>query len=240
MRDRLSSLEVKIFARCSDKESIVNLAKGPLVQGFLTTPPLMRKAGVKQYEPYCRELLAAAPHRPFAFDVLSDDIEEMERQALRIAAWSPNAYVTLPIANTRGQNSATLVHRLSKQGVRVNVTAVMTVDQVESLIPALKNGPPSYVSMLAGRIADAGCDPVPTICAALTRLRNHPNIELIWSSTRELFNIIQADQIGCPIISVGSGLLKKLPRIGRDLIDLSLETVTACQAATRESGLTLA
>jgi transaldolase len=149
-------------------------------------------------------------------------------------------YVKIPITNTLGQSCAPLVHRLARHGVRVNVTAIMTVDQVDSVIPALKNGPPSFVSMLAGRIADAGCDPLPSICGALTRLRNHPHIELIWASPRELFNVIQADQIGCHIISVSHDLLAKLPLLGRDLTEFSLDSVKMFHADARSAGFTLA
>jgi transaldolase len=240
MHDRLSTLQVKIFADGADKESILTLAKNPLIRGFTTNPSLMRKAGVKDYEPFCRDLVAAIPHRPFSFEVFSDDFDEMEQQATRIARWGQNVYVKIPITNTRGQSSATLVHRLARQGVRVNVTALMTVDQVDSVIPALKNGPPSCISMFAGRIADAGCDPLPSICGALTRLRNHPHIELIWASPRELFNIIQADQIGCHIITVSYDLLKKLPLLGRDLTEFSLDTVKMFHDDARTAGFTLA
>jgi transaldolase len=240
MHDRLSTLQVKIFADGADKETILALAKNTLIQGFTTNPSLMRKAGVKDYETFCRELVASVPHRPFSFEVFSDDFDEMEHQALRIAGWGQNVYVKIPITNTLGQSCAPLVHRLARHGVRVNVTAIMTVDQVDSVIPALKNGPPSFVSMLAGRIADAGCDPLPSICGALTRLRNHPHIELIWASPRELFNVIQADQIGCHIISVSHDLLAKLPLLGRDLTEFSLETVKMFHADARSAGFTLA
>jgi transaldolase len=240
VRDRLSTLQVKIFADGADKDSILALAKNPLIQGFTTNPTLMRKAGVRDYESFSRELLAAIPHRPISFEVFSDDFEDMERQALRIASWGKNVYVKIPITNTRGQSSAVLVHRLARQGVQVNVTALMTVDQVDAVIPALKNGPPSCVSLFAGRIADAGCDPLPSICAALTRLRPYPQIELIWASPRELFNIIQADQIGCHIITVSHDLLKKLPLLGRDLTEFSLDTVKMFHDDARTAGYTLA
>lgn len=240
MRDRLSTLQVKIFADGADQASILDLGRNPLIQGFTTNPTLMRRAGVKDYESFCRELAVAIPDRPFSFEVFSDDFDEMEQQALRIAGWGGNIYVKIPITNTRGQSAAGLVHRLARQGVHVNVTALMTVDQVDSVIPALKNGPPCYISMFAGRIADAGCDPLPSICAALTRLRSYPQIELIWASPRELFNIIQADQIGCHIITVTYDLLKKLPLLGRDLNEFSLETVKMFHDDARSAGYSLA
>jgi transaldolase len=240
MRDRLSTLQIKIFADGADRASILELGRNPLIQGFTTNPTLMRKAGVKDYESFCREVAAALPNRSFSFEVFSDEFDEMEQQALRIASWGSNVYVKIPITNTRGQNAAGLVHRLALQGVQVNVTALMTLDQVDSVIPALKNGPPSYISIFAGRIADAGCDPLAAVCAALTRLRAYPQIELIWASPRGLFNIIQADQIGCQIITVTYDLLKKLPMLGRDLSEFSLETVKMFYDDARSAGYTLA
>jgi transaldolase len=237
--DRISQLQVKIFADGADRESILALSKDPLIKGFTTNPTLMRKAGVKNYESFCRDLVNAIPGRPFSFEVFSDDFEEMERQATRIAGWGPNVYVKIPITNTRTQSSSLLIHRLCKQGVKVNVTAVMTLDQVDAVLPHLKNGPPSYISVFAGRIADAGCDPLPTICATLTKIRAYPQIELIWASPREVFNIVQADQIGCHIITVTSDILKKLPSLGRDLGEFSLDTVKMFHDDARAAGYAL-
>ena len=239
MPDRISQLQVKIFADGADRESILALSKDPLIKGFTTNPTLMRKAGVKNYESFCRDLVNAIPGRPFSFEVFSDDFEEMERQATRIAGWGPNVYVKIPITNTRTQSSSLLIHRLCKQGVKVNVTAVMTLDQVDAVLPHLKNGPPSYISVFAGRIADAGCDPLPTICATLTKIRAYPQIELIWASPRELFNIVQADQIGCHIITVTGDILKKLPSLGRDLGEFSLDTVKMFHDDARAAGYAL-
>lgn len=222
---RPSTLQVKIFADGADLASILELAKDPLISGFTTNPTLMRKAGIKDYESFGRELTRAIPNRPFSFEVLSDDFDEMEQQALRIASWGENVYVKIPITNTRRESAAPLIDRLSRQRVKVNVTALMTLDQVDAVIPSLRHGPPACISIFAGRIADAGCDPLPILCGALLRLRNHPQIELIWASPRELFNIVQADQIGCHIITVTHDLLKKLPTLGRDLDDFSLDTV---------------
>ena len=239
MPDRASLLQVKIFADGADRESILALAQNPLIKGFTTNPTLMRKAGVKNYEAFCRDLVNAIPGRPFSFEVFSDDFEEMEQQALRIAGWGPNVYVKIPITNTRAQSSGLLVHRLARHGVKMNVTAVMTSDQVDAVLPHLKNGPPSYISIFAGRIADAGCDPLPTICSTLTKIRSYPQIELIWASPRELFNIIQADQIGCHIITVTNDILKKLPTLGRDLNEFSLDTVKMFYDDARSAGFTL-
>ena len=239
MPDRASLLQVKIFADGADRESILALAENPLIKGFTTNPTLMRKAGVKNYEAFCRDLVNAIPGRPFSFEVFSDDFEEMEQQALRIAGWGSNVYVKIPITNTRAQSSGLLIHRLARHGVKMNVTAVMTSDQVDSVLPHLKNGPPSYISIFAGRIADAGCDPLPVICSTLTKIRAYPQIELIWASPRELFNIIQADQIGCHIITVTNDILKKLPTLGRDLNEFSLDTVKMFYDDARSAGFTL-
>ena len=218
-------LQVKIFADGADLPSILELAKNPLIAGFTTNPTLMRKAGVRDYESFGRELTRAIPDRPFSFEVLSDDFEEMEQQALQIAGWGDNVYVKIPITNTRRMSAAPLIDRLSRQGVKVNVTAIMTLDQVDAVIPSLRHGAPACISIFAGRVADAGIDPLPMLCGALLRMRNHPQIELIWASPRELLNIVQANNIGCHIITVTHDLLKKLPLLGRDLDDYSLETV---------------
>jgi len=222
---RAATLEVKIFADGADLDAILELAKNPLIAGFTTNPSLMRKAGVKDYEAFGRELTRAIPDRPFSFEVLSDEFDEMEQQALGIATWGANVYVKIPVTNTRRHSSAPLIDRLSRQGVKVNVTAVMTLDQVDAVIPSLRHGTPACISIFAGRVADAGCDPLPILCAALVRMRSYPHIELIWASPRELFNVVQADNIGCHIITVTHDLLKKLPTLGRNLDEYSLDTV---------------
>jgi transaldolase len=225
MSDALSSLGVKIFADGADLASILNLAQNPWIRGFTTNPTLMRKAGITDYESFARQLIELIPDRPFSFEVFSDDFIEMERQALRIASWGSNVYVKIPITNTRGESSAPLVHRLARQDVNVNVTAVMTLAQVESVLGSLRHGPPSCISIFAGRVADAGVDPLPILIGALERMRELPQVELIWASPRELFNIVQAGAIGCHIITVTHDLLKKLPLLGRDLTEYSLDTV---------------
>jgi len=225
MPDRVSTLKVKIFADGADKTSILELAKNPWIRGFTTNPTLMRKAGITDYESFGRELASEIPDRPFSFEVLSDDFDEMEQQALNIAAWGENVYVKIPVTDTRGRCSAPLIRRLAREGVKVNVTAIMTIAQVDSVIDSLKNGPPSCISIFAGRVADAGCDPLPILRGALERIRKSPQIELIWASPRELFNIVQADTIGCHIITVTHDLLKKLPLLGKDLNEYSLDTV---------------
>lgn len=225
MRDLISTLKVKIFADGADRKSILELACNPWIKGFTTNPTLMRKAGVKDYESFGRALTREIPDRPFSFEVLSDDFDEMEQQALSIASWGDNVYVKIPITDTHGRSSAPLIQRLARQGVQVNVTALMTVDQVDRVLPSLRDGPRSYISIFAGRAADAGRDPLPILCGALDRIQAYPPVELIWASPRELFNIIQADDIGCHIITVTHDLLKKLPLLGKDLDEYSLETV---------------
>jgi transaldolase len=216
---------VKIFADGADRASILDLASNPLIKGFTTNPTLMRKAGIADYESFGRSLARDIPNRPFSFEVLSDDFDQMEQQALQIATWGENVYVKIPITDTRGRSSAALVKRLAEHGVKLNVTALMTLDQVDAVAPSLRDGPASCISIFAGRIADAGCDPLPILRGALDRIRAYPQIELIWASPRELFNIVQAEEIGCHIITVTHDLLKKLPLIGRDLTEYSLDTV---------------
>jgi len=239
MPDRISTLQVKIFADGADLKSILELARNPLIKGFTTNPTLMRKAGVTDYVSFGRELVREVPSRPISFEVLSDEFDEMETQALAIASWGRSVYVKIPVTNTRGQSAAPLIHRLARQGVKVNVTAVMTIDQVDAVAASLKNGPASCISIFAGRVADAGCDPIPLLCGALTRIRNHPQIELIWASPRELFNVIQADTVGCHIITMTHDLLKKLPLLGKDLNEYSLDTVKMFYEDARAAGLTL-
>jgi transaldolase len=235
----ITSFRVKIFADGADRASILELAGNPWIRGFTTNPTLMRKAGIADYESFGKSLALAIPDRPFSFEVLSDHFDEMEQQALRIATWGDNVYVKIPITDTRGRSSAPLVKRLAEQGVKMNVTALMTLAQVDAVVPALRHGPPSCISIFAGRIADTGCDPLPILCGALTRIRAYPEIELIWASPRELFNIVQADAIGCHIITVSHDLLKKLSLLGRDLSEYSLETVKMFVDDARAANFTL-
>jgi transaldolase len=230
---------VKIFADGANRASILELAGNPWIRGFTTNPTLMRQAGVADYEAFGKSLAHAIPERPFSFEVLSDDFEEMERQALRIAAWGENVYVKIPITDTRGRSSAGLVKRLAEQGVKINVTALMTLEQVDAVVPALRHGPPSCISIFAGRVADTGRDPLPILCAALERIRAYPRIELIWASPRELFNIVQADAIGCHIITVTHDLLRKLSLLDRDLDEYSLDTVKMFVNDARAANFTL-
>jgi transaldolase len=219
------SLRVKIFADGADMKGILELRRNPLIKGFTTNPTLMKKAGITDCEAFARELLAAVPDLPISFEVFSDEFEEMAREAERIAGWGPNVYVKIPITNTRRQSSAALVKRLAHQGIKVNVTALTTLAQVHEMLPALAEGPPAYLSIFAGRIADTGRDPVPVMASAVELLRPLRNVELLWASPREILNLFQADSIGCHVITVTHDILAKLPLLGRALEDVSLDTV---------------
>lgn len=220
-----TTFRTKIFADGADKETILKRYKDPMISGFTTNPTLMRKSGIVDYKAFALDILKTIKDRPISFEVFSDDFTEMEAQALEIASWGDNVYVKVPITNTKGESAAPLIERLSKRGVKINVTAIMTLEQVEAVIPALTHGPAACVSIFAGRIADAGVDPMPIMTKAMQMLENYPTLELIWASPRELFNIVQADSIGCHIITVTDDILKKIPTIGKDLEEFSLDTV---------------
>lgn len=221
----LSELRIKIFADGADKAGMLEMYANPLIKGFTTNPTLMRKAGVSDYRTFARQITGAIPDRPLSFEVLSDEFAEMERQAFVISSWGEHVYVKIPITNTRQELSYDLLRRLARMDVKVNVTAAMTLDQVRDASIALADGPPSYVSVFAGRIADTGRDPVPLMAAAVELLRPYPNLELVWASPRELLNIFQADAVGCHIITVTNDILRKLPLAGKDLHEYSLDTV---------------
>jgi transaldolase len=220
-----NSLKVKIFADGADRAAILELYRNPLIQGFTTNPTLMRKAGVIDYEAFAKEILHEIKDRPISFEVFSDEFKEMESQALKLASWGDNVYVKIPITNTRGESAVPLIGRLAKLGVKVNATAILTLDQVRETANSMSGGPPSVISVFAGRIADTGLDPLPIMKAALETVAPRSNIEVIWASPREVFNIVQADQIRCHIITVTPDLLKKLPMLGTQLPALSLDTV---------------
>jgi transaldolase len=225
MKPQLEALEVKIFADGAVHGGIVELALNPLIKGFTTNPTLMNHVGIRDYEGFARELLSAVPTLPISFEVFSDEFDEMERQALKMAAWGENVYVKIPITNTRSEDSGPLLAHLAAEGVKVNVTALMTLEQVRQASAQMADGPAGCISVFAGRVADTGRDPVPLMAAAVELLRPYPNLELIWASPRELLNIFQADAIGCHIITVTHDLLKKLSTVGRDLTEYSLATV---------------
>lgn len=229
-------LGIQIFADGADLAEITRLAAHPLVKGFTTNPTLMRKAGVADYETFARGALSLIGSLPISFEVFADDFDEMERQALEIASWAPNVVVKIPISNTRGESSRALLTRLAEGGVRVNATALMTLDQVRLAANALAACPFGYVSVFAGRIADTGRDPVPLMAEALSVLRPHANLKLIWASPREVLNVMQADAIGCHVITVNPDILNKLDMIGKDLEEFSLDTVRMFYADAQMAG----
>lgn len=235
----LDNLLVKIFGDGADLRTILDLYENPLISGFTTNPTLMRKAGIEDYEAFAKNLLAAVPDRPISLEVFTDDFDDMERQALKIASWGENVYVKIPVSNTRGEVSERLIRRLAEQGVQLNVTALMTLGQVRWVGEALQVSPSSYVSVFAGRVADTGRDPVPMMAAAVELLRPYPGLELIWASPRELLNVMQADAVGCHIITVTQDVFKKLALVDKDLDDYSLETVQMFRADAMAAGFDL-
>jgi transaldolase len=221
----IAQLMIKIFADGADLESMKEAAAHPLVKGFTTNPTLMRSAGVSDYKTFALEVLEAIPDRPVSFEVFADDFPAMEDQAREIASWGDNVYVKIPVTNTKGDFSGPLIATLSRAGVKLNVTAVFTHDQIGKIAAALAEDTPAMVSVFAGRIADTGRDPVPHMREALTLLERRPRAELLWASPRELLNVFQADEIGCHIITVTSDVIKKLALVGKDMTDYSRETV---------------
>ena len=218
-------LRIRIFADGAELAGIVDMAGKPFIKGFTTNPTLMRKAGIADYRAFARDVLSAVSDRPISFEVFSDDFDEMEAQALEIASWGRNVNVKIPVTNTRREFAGPLLGRLSRAGVALNVTAVMTNDQVARIVDALDGPAPAFVSVFAGRIADTGRDPLPIMAEAVAQVNRRPATELIWASPRELLNIFQADAIGCHVITVTNDILKKLDGVGKDLTDFSLETV---------------
>ena len=237
--DRLRQLKVKIFADGADFDSIVKLSTNPQVKGFTTNPTLVRKAGVTNYEEFGRKLLAAVPNKPVSLEVFADDFDEMARQARAIATWGPNVNVKIPVTNTRKEFSGDLIRELSHDGVAVNVTAIMTLEQVRRVTACLSPQTAAIVSVFAGRIADTGVDPLPLMAESVKILRDRPKAELIWASPRELLNIFQADDIGCHIITVTNDILNKLSLIDKDLDTYSLETVEMFRRDAVAAGFTI-
>ena len=221
----VDQLKVKIFADGADKADMLEMYKRPYVKGFTTNPTLMRKAGVTNYEAAAKDILEAIPDRSISFEVFADDFSEMERQARRIATWGHHVSVKIPITNTKKESAIPLVRKLSQEGIALNVTAIFTLEQVQSVVDAVNSGAPCFVSVFAGRIADTGIDPVPIMAESVKRLKAAPNTELIWASPRELLNIFQADEIGCQVITVTNDIIKKLSLVGKDQNEYSLETV---------------
>jgi transaldolase len=231
--------QVKIFADGANKADMLRMYADPRIQGFTTNPTLMRHAGITDYAAFAKDVLESIHDRPISFEVFSDEFEEMERQALKIASWGPNVFVKIPVSNTKSETSYELIRRLAERDVQLNVTAIMTLTQVREVSAALGNHAPSNVSIFAGRIADTGLDPLPVMAEAVEVCRRFPNQEVIWASPREVLNIVQAGEIGCHIITVTPDILKKLPLIGKDLGEYSLDTVKMFHGDATAAGFRL-
>ena len=234
----IEDLNVKLYADGADLADLLAVASDPRVSGFTTNPTLMRRAGVRDYESFARDVLSRITTRPVSFEVFSDELDEMRRQALAIASWGPNVYVKVPVTNTRAEWTDGLVRELSREGVQVNVTALTTVAQVERVARALEGGAPSNMSVFAGRVADTGKDPIPVMREAVAAAAQ-ADAEVIWASPRELLNIFQADEIGCHIITVTHDILAKLDLVGKDLDEFSLDTVKMFHSDASVAGFTI-
>lgn len=236
----LKDLKVKLFTDGADKAQIVEMAKNAWIAGFTTNPSLLKKAGVKDYEGYARELVDAVPDRHISFEVFSDDISGMTAQARRIATWGPNVYVKLPVSTTRNEPVFDAIRALSQEGVKINLTAIFTAEQAVRGVEALAGGAPACVSVFAGRLADFGIDYRPLVADAVARARRTQNVEVIWASTREVYNVVEADRMGCHIITAPADVLKKLPALGtRTAAELSLDAVKAFREDALAAGLNL-
>jgi len=236
---KIEQLKVKIFADGADKDGMLEMYEKPFIKGLTTNPTLMKKAGITDYRAFCKDILISINNKPLSFEVFSDDFSEMERQALEIASWGENVYVKIPVTNTKQENCYALVKKLAEQKVKLNVTALMTLDQVKNVVASLDPHIPSFVSVFAGRVADTGRDPLPMMEKAVDLLKVAPASELIWASPRELLNIFQADEIGCQVITVTNDILKKLPLVGYNLDEYSLDTVKMFYKDAVEAGFRL-
>ncbi len=238
---KLAQLKVKLFTDGADKAQIVEMAKQPWIAGFTTNPSLLKKAGVSDYAVYARELVSAVPDRHISFEVFSDDVPEMVAQARVITTWGKNVYVKLPVTNTRGEPLFEVVRTLSREGVKINMTAIFTGEQVARAVDALEGGAPACVSVFAGRLADFGIDYRSIMQDAVAHARKTRNVEIIWASTREVFNVVEADAMGCHIITAPADVLKKLPALATmTAAELSLAAVKSFRDDAVATGLRLA
>lgn len=235
----ITDLSVKIYADGAELNGIVEMAKNPLIKGFTTNPTLMRKAGISDYKKFALEVLNAVPDRPISFEVFSDDFDEMYEQAMEIASWGRNVNIKVPVTNTKKEFAGDLISRLSAKAVFVNVTALMTLQQVKDVMNCLKGNAPAYISVFAGRIADTGRDPMPVMKEAAAISRQRPDTEIIWASPRELYNIFQANEAGVQIITVANDILNKLSLVDKDLDEYSLETVKMFRNDAVKAGFTI-
>jgi len=237
---RISELKAHIYADGADLAGLLELNRNPLIKGMTTNPTLMRKAGIADYERFAREALAQVVEKPISFEVFSDEFPEMRRQALKIASWQSNVYVKIPITNTRRESSVPLIGELAREGVKLNVTAMLTLEQVRRVTEALQAGVPAIASVFAGRIADTGRNPMPLMREALVVLRERPQTQLLWASVREVLNIAQADECGCHIVTVAHDILAKAIKLwGMDLDELSLDTVKMFAGDAAQAGYRL-
>ena len=232
----LPQFKIKLYADGADLDGMIEEYKKGVTSGFTTNPTLMKKAGVKSYEEFAKAALKAIPDLPISFEVFSDDLPGMEREARKIASWGKNVYIKIPVTNTKGESTASHVKKLSHDGLKLNVTAILTLDQVKTVAKALSPETPSIVSIFAGRIADTGRDPMPIMKEAVKILKPLPKAELLWASTRELLNLVQAESCGCHIITITNDILKKVPQVGKDLDKLSLETVQMFYSDAQSAG----
>jgi len=235
----VDQLKVKLFADGADLASMLELYQDPKIKGFTTNPTLMNKVGIKDYESFAREVLAAIPDRPVSFEVFADDLPSMLAQAKVIASWSPNVNVKIPVTNTKGEFTGPIIKELSSTGIQLNVTAIMTLEQVREIAENLSSEVPAIVSVFAGRIADTGLDPMPIMRECVETLKDLPKAELLWASPRELLNIIQADEVGCHIITATPDVLGKLKSLEKDLTEFSLETVQMFYNDAQAAGYTI-
>lgn len=236
---QLNDLKIKIFADGADIANIIALDQNSLIKGFTTNPTLMRHAGIENYDAFAKTALSHVTKKPISFEVFSDDFNEMYEQALTISSWGDNVFIKIPIMNTKGESSIPLIAKLAKQGVKQNITAMMTIEQASAAAAVLADGPPALLSIFAGRIADTGRDPLHIMEAALSVIKPYPHLELIWASPREVLNIFQADEIGCDIITVTSPILNKLKLTGKNLDEFSLETVQMFYEDAQAAGYSL-
>jgi transaldolase len=235
----VKNLKVKIFADGADVPTMLEMSNKPFIQGLTTNPTLMRKAGISDYKKFAREVLELIQNKPISFEVFSDDSKEMIEQAMEISSWGDNVNVKIPITNSKGDSTTQVIKELSSRGVSINITAILTTRQVKNVIEVLDENSKAFISVFAGRIADTGRDPIPLMAEALEIMREKPRSELIWASPRELLNVLQADAIGCHIITATSDILKKLDIIGKDLSQYSLETVKMFRDDALASGYSI-
>jgi transaldolase len=235
----LETLKIKLFADGADIQGMIEMASKPYISGLTTNPTLMRKAGINDYTDFAKKVLSMITAKPISFEVFSDDLDEMKTQGEKIASWAENVYVKIPVTNSLGQSTCTVVEHLCDKGIKVNVTAVMLENQVTEIVKVLNPSVPSYVSLFAGRIADTGRDPVPIVRNCVEIISQNSNSELIWASPRELLNIFQANDVGCQIITATTDLLNKLNLVGRNLKEYSLDTVNMFYEDAKKSGYTL-